>query len=132
MIQRWKASPILKGLLTWFPLMNAWRTRHASTAGSDSARYCYAVWLRHLVTLDLYGFKIDGARIGELGPGDSIGSGLAACNTASVSSGFTVGGDHPSEDVLTHDCPHEVETVAVNLYRLRKSLRSRTRGADVP
>jgi SAM-dependent methyltransferase len=58
--------------------MNVWRVRHASTAGSDSARYCYAVWLRHLVTLDLYGFKIDGARIGELGPGDSIGSGLAA------------------------------------------------------
>jgi SAM-dependent methyltransferase len=58
--------------------VNAWRMRHAATAGSDSARYCYAVWLRHLVTLDLYGFRIDSARIGELGPGDSIGVGLAA------------------------------------------------------
>jgi SAM-dependent methyltransferase len=77
-IQTWKVRSILKGALTWLPLMNAWRLRHAATAGSDSARYCYAVWLRHLVTLDSYGFKIDGARVGELGPGDSIGTGLAA------------------------------------------------------
>jgi SAM-dependent methyltransferase len=78
MLQSWKVRPILKGMLTWLPLLNAWRLRHAATAGSDSPRYCYAVWLRHLVTLDLYGFKIAGAQVGELGPGDSIGAGLAA------------------------------------------------------
>jgi SAM-dependent methyltransferase len=77
-MQSWKVGPLLKGLLTWCPLVNVWRVRHSSTAGSNSALYCYAVWLRHLVTLDLYGFKVDGARIGELGPGDSIGGGLAA------------------------------------------------------
>jgi hypothetical protein len=30
------------------------------------------------VTLESYGFRIKGARVGELGPGDSIGTGLAA------------------------------------------------------
>jgi SAM-dependent methyltransferase len=69
---------MLKGMLTWLPVLNAWRVRRASTEGSDSPRYCYSVWLRHLVTLDLYGFWIKGAKIGELGPGDSIGVGLAA------------------------------------------------------
>src|SRR5262245_9785357 len=65
-------------MLTWLSPLNAWRVRHTSTGGSDSPRYCYSVWLRHLVTLHLYGFKINGAQIGELGPGDSIGTGLAA------------------------------------------------------
>jgi SAM-dependent methyltransferase len=77
-IQSWKARPLLKGLLTWLPFLNAWRLHYAATAGTDSPRYCYAVWLRHLVTLDSYGFKIAGAQVGELGPGDSIGGGLAA------------------------------------------------------
>lgn len=65
-------------MLTWLPALNAWRVRHTSTGGSDSPRYCYAVWLRHLVMLHAHGFRINGARIGELGPGDSIGTGLAA------------------------------------------------------
>src|SRR5439155_15929655 len=46
--------------------------------GSDSPRYCYSVWLRHLLTLNSYGFRIAGAQVGELGPGDSVGIGLAA------------------------------------------------------
>src|SRR5262249_19535264 len=78
MIQSWKVPPIMKGLLTWVPGVNAWRLRRASTGGSDSARYCYSVWLRHLVTLGLQGFRINGAHVAELGPGDSIGVGLAA------------------------------------------------------
>ncbi len=78
MFQTWKIRPVLTGLLTWLPLLNAWRQRRATTGGTDSARYCYSVWLRHLLTLHRYGFKAKGARIGELGPGDSIGTGLAA------------------------------------------------------
>ena len=78
MIQTWKIPPTLKGILTWIPPFNAWRLRRARTGGSDSFRYCYAVWLRHLVTLQRYGFSINKAHVGELGPGDSIGAGLAA------------------------------------------------------
>lgn len=48
------------------------------TRGSDSAAYCYSVWLRHLVkTRALAAAPLDGTVI-ELGPGDSLGIGLAA------------------------------------------------------
>src|SRR5436190_6467751 len=78
MIATWKAPHIVKGALTWVPFLNTWRLNHASTGGSDSPDYCYAVWLRHLVTLSEYGFKVKGSRVGELGPGDSLGVGVAA------------------------------------------------------
>jgi SAM-dependent methyltransferase len=78
MIQPWKAPHILKGMLTYVPALNSWRARRATTGGSNSSRYCYAVWLRHLTLLAQHGFKLPGAAIGELGPGDSIGTGLAA------------------------------------------------------
>lgn len=69
---------MLTGLLTLVPILNAWRQRHASTGGSNSARYCYSTWFRHLIMLDRCGFKFKGAQVGELGPGDSLGIGLAA------------------------------------------------------
>ncbi len=77
-LQTWKTPHILKGMLTYVPVLNTWRARHGVTGGSTSSRYCYAVWLRHLVTLDRQGFTIKGASVGELGPGDSIGTGLTA------------------------------------------------------
>jgi hypothetical protein len=76
--QLWKLPNIIKGAATWIPLLNLWRRRYSNTGGTNSARYCYSVWLRHLVSLSLYGFKIAGTTIGELGPGDSIGTGFAA------------------------------------------------------
>ena len=82
MIRLWKVPHILKGILTWVPVLNTWRLHHATTGGTDSPRYCYSVWLRHLITAPYrYGFKITRARIGELGPGDSIGIRLAALLT---------------------------------------------------
>lgn len=85
MVQTWKFAPIIKGALTWVPWLNAWRGRRAATGGTDSARYCYGVWLRHLVSLDTYGFTIRNAHVGELGPGDSIGIGLAALVSGAAS-----------------------------------------------
>lgn len=76
-IQFWKIPHMVKGALTWVPALTNWRLRHGATGGTDSARYCYSVWLRHLTLLNDYGFKAVGAHIGELGPGDSIGVGLA-------------------------------------------------------
>jgi hypothetical protein len=78
MIQAWKTPHIAKGLLTRVPVLDRWRRRRATTGGSDSARYCYSVWLRHLSILGSSGFRVAGAQVGELGPGDSIGTGLAA------------------------------------------------------
>jgi len=77
-LQVWKLPHIGKGILTWIPPIDAWRRRHISTGGTNNARYCYSVWLRHLVSLNCCGFRIKGASVGELGPGDSIGTGLAA------------------------------------------------------
>ncbi len=54
----WKLRHVIKGTATWMPFVSAVRRRYGSTGGTDSARYCYAVWLRHLVTLSRHGFRI--------------------------------------------------------------------------
>jgi SAM-dependent methyltransferase len=51
-------------------------SRH--TGGTDSARYCYAVFLRHLVRVHSTTGLVPLGKIAELGPGDSLGVGLAA------------------------------------------------------
>jgi hypothetical protein len=48
------------------------------TRGTDSARYCYSVWLRHLVKIHAYRQAAFKGIVVELGPGDSLGTGLAA------------------------------------------------------
>lgn len=48
------------------------------TGGTDSARYCYSVWLRHLVMARQNGLDPYPEVVAELGPGDSLGIGLAA------------------------------------------------------
>lgn len=74
----WKVPQFTKGALSFLPMLDAWRLSHAATGGSGSARYCYSVWLRHLTLLGEHGFRLKDARIGELGPGDSVGTGIAA------------------------------------------------------
>jgi hypothetical protein len=70
-----KARAILSGLVTWLPGFPAMR----GTGGTDSARYCYSVWLRHLKLANAArpGLGVPRA-VAELGPGDSIGIGLCA------------------------------------------------------
>lgn len=69
-------KPIIKGILTYVPGLGAFVTRR--TGGADSARYCYSVWLRHLVIAQQHGLTAQPRVIAELGPGDSLGIGLAA------------------------------------------------------
>ncbi len=78
MLHTWKTAHIMKGILTQVPALNRLRQKRAATSGTDSARYCYSVWLRHLTVLSSHGFSVHHATVGELGPGDSIGIGLAA------------------------------------------------------
>lgn len=74
-----KFGALARGLATYVPGIARLQRRVTRTGGTDSARYCYAVWLRHLVKSSEYGQCVRApARVAELGPGDSIGSGLAA------------------------------------------------------
>lgn len=57
-----------------YPIFSKLTRRH----GSISARYCYSVWLRHIVMAHQYGLSPYPKVVAELGPGHSIGIGLAA------------------------------------------------------
>lgn len=52
--------------------------RSTGTGGTNQARYCYSTWLRHLSHAAKNGLNTHPMTIAELGPGDSIGIGLAA------------------------------------------------------
>lgn len=71
-----KTKALLAGLATWIPGYDHAR----ATGGTDSARYCYSVWLRHLILAQASGRLPAGVPqvVAELGPGDSIGIGIAA------------------------------------------------------
>lgn len=71
-----KLKQLIYGLATFIPALH--RVFAKGTGGSDSARYCYSVWLRHLVMAKKNGLNPYPKRIAELGPGDSLGIGLAA------------------------------------------------------
>jgi hypothetical protein len=71
-----KMKLLIYGMSTFVPGMN--RFRRKGTGGTDSARYCYSVWLRHLVMAKRNGLNPYPKTVAELGPGDSLGVGLAA------------------------------------------------------
>lgn len=68
-------AAIVKGLAT-FAVPPSWYNR--SQGRTASARYCYSVYLRHLVKLGEAGAGTDPGSVAEIGPGASIGTGLAA------------------------------------------------------
>lgn len=71
-----KLKQLVYGIATFVPGINQYRVK--GTGGTDSARYCYSVWLRHLVMAKNNGLNPNPKVVAELGPGDSIGIGLAA------------------------------------------------------
>jgi hypothetical protein len=66
-----------KGLLTFLPGMRGMLSEKG-TGGTNSASYCYGVWLKHLTLLSQNGMRAIPSTLAELGPGDSLGVGLAA------------------------------------------------------
>ena len=65
---------ILAGLASYVrPLRRA----KTEVGGSDDARYCYSVWMRHLVLAHKSKLPTRYDVIAELGPGGSLGMGLA-------------------------------------------------------
>jgi hypothetical protein len=71
-----KASSVLVGMATYISGLRHLTGRR--TGGTLSARYCYSVWLRHLSLLYRSGLPTTFDTVAELGPGDSLGTGLAA------------------------------------------------------
>ena len=69
---------ILGGLKSYLPLPAA---KYKGTGGSVTGRYCYSVWLRHLILISRHVPSFRPRVMVELGPGDSIGLGLAALLT---------------------------------------------------
>lgn len=76
-IAAYNFKAIAEGILSLLPGTAALFTRRG-TLGTGSARYCYSVWLRHLIRSAPHRPEpLDGLVV-ELGPGDSLGIGLAA------------------------------------------------------
>jgi predicted SAM-dependent methyltransferase len=67
---------IIKGILTYIPGLYELIPREASR--TISARYYYSVWLRHLTMAHKNHLSTKPNVVAELGPGDSLGIGLAA------------------------------------------------------
>src|SRR5689334_16590122 len=70
---------LLGGLKSYLPVPSNYK----GTGGSVTGAYCYSVWLRHMTLIARH---VPGFRprvVVELGPGDSIGLGLAALLSAS-------------------------------------------------
>jgi hypothetical protein len=72
-----KIRPVLKGFLTFIPGMQRVLPKRG-TGGTNSAHYSYELWLKHLTMLWENGMRSIPNTIAELGPGDSLGVGLAA------------------------------------------------------
>ena len=72
-----RLAPFARGLLTYIPALN---DLVASKYGghTDSARYCYRVWLKHLTLLRAHGLATIPDTVAELGPGESLGVGICA------------------------------------------------------
>jgi hypothetical protein len=72
-----RIKPVIKGILTFVPVLRD-HLPERGTGGTNSAAYCYEVWMKHLTLLWESGMRRIPDTLAELGPGDSIGIGLAA------------------------------------------------------
>jgi hypothetical protein len=74
-----RTRAVIDGLLSFNPIPQRKHTKPAGGGNSESARYCYSVWMRHLI----YAVRNSGLHfpfniLAEIGPGNSLGIGLAA------------------------------------------------------
>jgi hypothetical protein len=73
-----KSKLVLRGFLGYVPGLLGMLKETRDRSGTVSARYCYSVWLRHLLLLNKAGYTQIPESVAELGPGASLGVGLAA------------------------------------------------------
>lgn len=73
------AATFVPGITVLPPVRRKLARRSLGTGGgAQSARYCYSVWLRHLIRAQANGLSTEPRQVAELGPGHSLGIGLAA------------------------------------------------------
>ena len=71
-------KPVLKGALTWVPGVQRAFYDTRAAGGTGEVQYCYGVWMKHLALLWRAGMRQIPAMVAEMGPGKSLGCGLAA------------------------------------------------------
>jgi hypothetical protein len=79
-----KYKPVFRGLISYFPGLLQFLKKKLGNrkyGGTDSARYCYSIWMRHLIYLNENFNKVSFKCVSEIGPGDSLGMGLMALIT---------------------------------------------------
>jgi hypothetical protein len=74
-MQSQKILPLIKGAIKYVPGVNQFK--NLKTGGTIESRYCYTVWMRHLINWCTIKPNLP-KTLAELGPGDSLGIGLAA------------------------------------------------------
>lgn len=73
-----KMKYLLKGFFKNIPGVEKIYNFHKETGGTNNARYCYSVWLRHIIHAYESGYTQLPRHVAELGPGDSLGIGISA------------------------------------------------------
>ena len=73
-----KLLQVAKGLATYVVPTSWYQSRAGRGGSTNDAAYCYCVWLRHVRSLEKLGWNPVRKKICELGPGNSIGVGIAA------------------------------------------------------
>jgi SAM-dependent methyltransferase len=75
------AATFIPGVSRLPRVQRVFKKHSIGTHGTNEARYCYSVWLRHLSCAAANGLDTHPRAVAELGPGDSIGIGIAAVLT---------------------------------------------------
>jgi SAM-dependent methyltransferase len=74
-----KTASMIKAVIKSVPGIERVVNLHKTGGGATlDARYCYSVWLRHLILAHESGWTAIPGTVAELGPGDSLGVGIAA------------------------------------------------------
>src|SRR3982751_6579076 len=105
-------GPVARGLLTYLPTSS--NLLPSKTGGhTDSATYCYGVWMKHMTRLRAHGFSVIPDTVAELGPGESLGVGLCALLSGS--------NHYIGLDVIAHSYPERNQLILNDLIKLFQS-----------